>query len=404
VRQGRSRRGALVFLVVASVAAIVAYALWPSAVPVETARVSRGSLEVTIDQEGETRVHDRYVLSAPVLGRLMRVDLEDGDPVRRDQVVARIDPLPLNQRERQEVTARVQSAEASLREAKAREARARAVAGQARRDRDRAEHLARDGVISAQALDQARNADVTAAQELLAAEYSSQAAASDVKVARAGLVGIDDSGKPRPLIELRSPVAGRVLRVVEKSEHVVSAGTQIMILGEPGQLEVVADVLSTDAVKVHPGDPVLLTAWGGDHVIRARVRLVEPGGFTKVSALGVEEQRVNVIADFVDSPGSLGDGYRVEAHIIIWSGQNVLKVPLSALFRRGQRWSTFVVDRGRASARDVKVGHRNDSEAEVLSGLTEGEQVIVHPSNEVADGIRVRATPFSSNGTRQQEQ
>jgi HlyD family secretion protein len=399
VKQSRFRRGAVVFLVVAAAAAIVAYALWPSAVPVETARVTRGSLQVTIDQEGETRVHDRYVLSAPVPGRLMRVDLEDGDPVRLDQVVARIDPLPLNQREREEVLARVQSAEANLRQAKAREARARANAEQARRDRDRAEHLARDGVISAQALDQARNTDVTAAQELLAAEFTSQAAASDVKVARAGLVGIEDqSGKPRPLIELRSPIAGRVLRVLEKSEHVLSAGTPIMVLGEPGKLEIVADVLSTDAVKIHPGDPVLLTAWGGDHVIRARVRLIEPGGFTKVSALGVEEQRVNVISDFIDSPGSLGDGYRVEAHIIIWSGQGVLEVPLSALFRRGQRWSTFVIDRGRASARDVEVGHRNVSEAEVLSGLTEGEQVIVHPSNEVADGARVRATPFISNG------
>ncbi len=403
MNQGRFRRGALAFLVVAAVAAIVAYALWPSAVPVETASVTRGSLQVTVDQEGETRVHDRYVLSCPVPGRLMRVDLEDGDPVRLNQVVARIDPLPLNQREREEVLARVQSAEANLRQAKAREARARANAEQARRDRDRAEHLARDGVISAQALDQARNADATATQELLAAEFTSQAAASDVKGARAGLVGIEDqSENPRPLIELRSPVAGRVLRVVEKSEHVLSAGTPIMVLGEPGKLEIVADVLSTDAVKVHPGDPVLLTAWGGDHVIRARVRLVEPGGFTKVSALGVEEQRVNVISDFIDSPGSLGDGYRVEAHIIIWSGQNVLKVPLSALFRRGQRWSTFVIDSGRATARDVEVGHRNDSEAEVLSGLTEGEQVIVHPSNEVADGVRVRATP-SSNGTRPQE-
>ncbi|MDE3169993.1 MAG: efflux transporter periplasmic adaptor subunit, partial [Acidobacteriota bacterium] len=155
----------------------------------------------------------------------------------------------------------------------------------------------------------------------------------------------------------------------------------------------VADVLSTDAVKVHPGDPVLLTGWGGDHPIRARVRLVEPSGFTKVSALGVEEQRVNVISDFVDSPGPLGDGYRVEAHIVVWSSPDVLKVPISALFRRGQLWSTFVVAGGRAVVRDVEVGHRNDTEAEILSGLSQGIRVILHPSNNIAGGMRVRAAP-----------
>jgi HlyD family secretion protein len=391
LQSAKLRRNLLVVLLLAVVGGIIAYALWPSAIFVETARVARGPLQVTVDQEGETRVHDRFVISSPVPGRLMRVDLEDGDPVRPNEIVARIDPLPLNQREREEVRARVEAAEANLRQAKAREARARADAAQARRDRDRAEQLARERVISTQALDQARNADVTATEELSAAEYSSQAAASEVKVARAGLVGLDEvPGKPRPLIELRSPVAGRVLRVTEKSERVVSAGTPILVLGEPGKLEIVADVLSTDAVKVHPGDPVLLTGWGGDHPLRARVRLVEPGGFTKVSALGVEEQRVNVISDFVDSPGSLGDGYRVEAHIVVWSGKNVLQVPLSALFRRGSRWSAFVIAGGRASARDVEIGHRNESEAEILGGLSEGEQVILHPPNQLADGMRVR--------------
>ena len=391
MERGRFRRRFLWALLLVGIGALVAYGLWPSPILVETARVTRGPLQVTVDQEGETRVHDRFVISAPVPGRLMRVDIEDGDPVRLNQIVARIDPLPLNQREKEEVLARVETAEANLRQAKAREARARANAEQARRDRNRSERLAREGVISAQALDQARNADINAAEELSAAEYSSEAAASDVNVARAGLVGIETNpGKPRALVELRSPVAGRILRVTEKSEHVVSAGTAILAIGEPGKLEVVADVLSTDAVKVHAADPVLLTGWGGDHPIRARVRLVEPSGFTKVSALGVEEQRVNVISDFVDSPGPLGDGYRVEAHIVIWSGQNVLLVPLSALFRRGQRWSAFIMSGGRAVLRDVEVGHRNDSETEILAGLAEGDRVIVHPPNQLADGVRVR--------------
>lgn len=391
MQRAKLRRNLLVVLLLAVVGGIIAYALWPSAILVDTARVTGGPLQVTVNQEGETRVHDRFVISSPVPGHLVRVALEDGDPVRLNQIVARIDPLPLNQREREEVRARVEAAEANLRQAKAREARARADAAQARRDRDRAEQLARERVISSQALDQARNTDVTATEELSAAKYSSQAAASEVKVARAGLVGLDEApGKPRPLIELRSPVDGRVLRVTEKSERVVSAGTPILVVGEPGKLEIVTDVLSTDAVKIHPGDPVLLTGWGGDHALRARVRLVEPGGFTKVSALGVEEQRVNVISDFVDSPGSLGDGYRVEAHIVVWSGKNVLQVPLSALFRRGSRWSTFVIAGGRASARDVQIGHRNESEAEILGGLSEGEKVILHPPNQLADGMRVR--------------
>jgi HlyD family secretion protein len=170
----------------------------------------------------------------------------------------------------------------------------------------------------------------------------------------------------------------------------VQAGTPIVILGEPSQLEIVADVLSTDAVKIHPGAPVLLEGWGGEHPIRARVRLVEPSGFTKVSALGVEEQRVNVISDFVDSPGPLGDGYRVECRIVIWSSGNVLRAPVGALFRRGQDWAAFRIEGGRARVRKVEIGQRNETEAEVLGGLSENDEVILHPSNQVQDGVRVR--------------
>jgi len=386
-------RGLIVTLVVVLIiGAIIVFALIPSPLTVEVGRVSRGPLQVTIDQEGETRVQDRFVLSSPVIGRLIRVDLDDGDPIRKGQIVARIDPVPLNQREREEVYARVEAAAAALRLATAREAHAREDREQARRDRERAERLAKEGVISVQALEQARNADVTADDELSAARYGVQVAASEEKVARAGLVSVDTApGKPRPLIELRSPISGRVLRVVEKSERVVPVGTPILILGEPGQIEVVTDVLSTDAVKIRPGAPVLLDGWGGDHPLRARVRLVEPYGFTKVSALGVEEQRVNVISDFVDPPGPLGDGYRVETHILTWSSENALKMPLSAVFRRGQGWSAFVIAAGRAMMKNVEIGHRNESEVEILSGLAEGEQVILHPPNQLTDSMRVRA-------------
>jgi HlyD family secretion protein len=380
----------VVFIV--AVVSVIAFLLTPSPLRVEAERVTRGAMRVTVDQEGETRIHDRFVLSSPIVGRLLRVELDDGDPVRKGQVVARIEPTPLNQREREEVYARVAAAEAALRQAKAREAHARADREQASRDRTRAETLARKGNIAAQAFEQAKNADVTAEDELKAAEYGVQVAASEENVARAGLIGLDaDPSKARPLIELRAPVSGRVLRVVEKSERVVSVGAPILTLGEPGQLEIVADVLSTDAVKIQPGAEVLVDGWGGEHPLRARVRLVEPYGFTKVSALGVEEQRVNVISDFVDSPRPLGDGYRVQAHIVTWSSADVLKVPLSALFRRGEKWSVFVISRGRARIKDIETGHRNESEVEIVGGLAEREIVIVHPPNQLSEGIRVRA-------------
>jgi HlyD family secretion protein len=391
LEQKKARRRVIWLVSALLIGAMVVFALVPSRLVVEVGHVEIGPLRVTIDQEGETRAHDRFVMSAPVPGRLMRVELEDGDTVNRGEAVARIDPLPLSQRERQEVLARIEAAEAAERQASAREAHAREDSEQARRDRTRAERLARDGVISSQALELARNADVTAAEEFDAAKYSAQMAASEVKVARAGLVGLDaELGKSGPLIQLRAPVPGRVLRVIEKSERVVSAGTPLLILGDPTKLEVVADVLSTDAVKIEPGMPVLLEGWGGNRPIRARVRLVEPGGFTKVSALGIEEKRVNVISDFVDPPGPLGDGYRVETRTVIWSAEKVLKVPQSALFRQGEGWSVFVIEGWRAKRREVETAQRNETDVQILRGLSNGQEVILHPSNQVNDGARVR--------------
>src|SRR5579875_1500107 len=391
MQRSRAGRRAMASVVAVAAVVLVVMAFRPAPLEVEAARVVRGPLRVTIDQEGETRARDRFTISSPVMGRLLRVELDDGDAVRLNEVVARIDPLPLSKRERDEVYARVEAARAALRQASARAARAREDWEQAQRDRIRAEHLAKEGVISIQALDLARNADITSAREFEAAQYSVQVAASELKIARAGLISIEtEPAKPRPLIELRSPVSGNVLRVLEKSERVVQAGTPILTLGEPGKIEIVADVLSTDAVKIHPGDPVLLVGWGGDHPIRARVRLVEPYGFTKVSALGVEEQRVNVVSDFIDPPGRLGDGYRVECEITVWAGENVLKAPMSAVFRRGQAWGTFVIEDGRARLRNVEIGHRNEADVEILDGLREGEDVILHPTNQIRNGLRVR--------------
>jgi HlyD family secretion protein len=371
--------------------ALAVFALYPSSVMVETGRVERGALQVVIEEEGQTRARDRFVVAAPVPGRLLRVAADDGDPVKRGDVIARIEPLPLSQRERQEALARVDAAEAALQRAIAQEAHAREDSQLAQNERQRAERLARDGVISSQLLDQARNADITAKEEFAAAQYSVKVASSEVNIARAGLVGLDNgSGQPRPLVELRSPVNGSILRVLEKSERVIQAGTPVLILGEPDKLEIVTDVLSTDAVNIKPGATTLVTGWGGDKPLQARVRRVEPAGFTKVSALGVEEQRVNVISDFVDPPGPLGDAYRVETQIIIWSADNVLKAPLSAAFRLQQGWGVFVVEGGRAKRRNVQVGHRTDTMVEIVEGLSEGQEVIVHPSSAVADGVRVQ--------------
>jgi HlyD family secretion protein len=380
------------YVLALGVVALVVVAFLPSPIKVETARVTRGPLQVTVDEEGEARAHDRFVVASPIAGRLRRVELHDGDPVSLNQVVAVINPLPIDQRERAEITARVQAAEALKRSADEAVEHASADHEQAKRDLRRAEDLVEGGVISRQSLEQARNAETISKNELEAARFKAQAAASDVNVAKAGLIAVESerSGASR-IVTLRSPVRGRVLRVLEKSERVVSSGTPIITVGDPRKLEVVVDLLSTDAVKVKPGAAMLLENWGGEAPMRARVRTVEPSAFTKVSALGIEEQRTNVVADFVDPPGPLGDGYRVEARIIIWEAESVLKIPSSAPFRHGDGWSVFVVQERKAIMRQVEIGHRSQFEAEVLKGIEEGAQVVLHPTNQIRDGSRVEA-------------
>jgi HlyD family secretion protein len=362
----------------------------PGPVPVEVSKVSIGPLQVTVDEDGETRAHDRFIVSAPVAGRVARIELHEGDPIARDQVVAELWPLPLSAREREEQLARISSAEAQRREASERVRQAVASHEQARRERTRMEKLAEGGFVAQQEAEQARLTESTSANELEAARFRERSVEADLKAARAALLALDTTGSGSARVIVRSPVAGKVLRIPEKSERVVAAGAALITVGDPNRIEIVVDLLSTDAVKVKAGMPVLLEAWGGDQPLRARVRVVEPYGFTKVSALGVEEQRVNVIADFVDATQSLGDGYRVEAKIVIWSSDKVLKVPVSALFRQGEEWAVFVVEGGRAKRRKIEVGRRGSLEAEVTQGLTAGETVIRHPSNDLTDGARVK--------------
>ena len=374
----------------AAIGAIV-WGFVPDPVPVEVTAVQRGPLQVTSDEDAETRAHDRYAVSAPVAGRISRIELHEGDAVRPGQVVAQLWPIPLSAREREEQLARITAAEALVREAEERVRHAATDYEQAKRERQRVDRLVRDGLIAPQVAEQSQVMEATSANELEAARFRERSAQADAQAARAALLAVGGArGGAAAVIPMRSPVEGKVLRIPDKSERVVAPGAPLLIVGDPNHLEVVIDLLSTEAVKVKAGMPVLLEGWGGERPLRARVRVVEPLAFTKVSALGVEEQRVNVIADFVDPPGTLGDAFRVEARVVLWSGEDILKVPVSALFRRGESWNAFVVEGGRARRREVEIGHRGALEVEIAKGLNVGEQVIRHPSNDIDEGRRVR--------------
>jgi HlyD family secretion protein len=376
-------------------AALVAGALLlrRAPIPVETARVVKSDLRVTVEEEGKTRVRDRFILSVPAAGRLHRVTLREGDAVAQGQVVALLDPLPLDARAREEALAKLDAAEAERRAAEARVHQAREALAQARRDHERADALASQGLRSPGEREQAELAETSCARELDAARFAERAAAFQVEAYHAILIA-DEPGRRSPsggsAIPVRSPAAGRVLRVAQESERSVTAGTPVLEVGEPEALEIVVDLLSTDAVRVSPG--MAMRVEGGEGVsLRGRVRTIEPAAFTKISALGVEEQRVNVIGDLLEPSGRLGDGYRVEAVITIWEANGVVTAPGSAFFRRGKGWSAFVVENGRAHCRDVEIGHRGPESVEILGGLTAGEIVILHPSDKIEEGRRVRA-------------
>ncbi len=360
--------------------------LRPVPVRVETAPAAWRSLQVTVDEEGETRVRDRYTVAAPIGGRVERITLREGDSVRAGAVVARIFPAPLDPRTRDQAAARLEAAEDAQRAAAASVAQARAAHAQAHREWERARELAAQNAIAPEARERIDLEEVSRARDLESAEFRAQASAHDVEVARAALAA---GGEP---ITIRAPVTGRILRVPEPSERVVAAGTPLVEVGDRSRLEIVAELLSADAVKVPRGAAMLIEGWGGA-ALHGRVRLVEPSAFTKISALGVEEQRVNVIGDMLDHPGALGDRYGVEIRIVIWSAASVLTVPASALFPYGDGWRLFVLERGRARSRDVAVGHRTSRDAEILGGVIEGEAVIRYPSDRVSDGVRVAAHP-----------
>lgn len=370
----------------------VAVGLWlflrPQPLVVETARVERGPVRVTIDEEGETRVRDRYVVDSPVTARLRRISLREGDAVRAGSVVAQLDPAPLDARAQEEGKARLEAALDGERVARAALDRAKAALQQAERDRVRAVDLQQQGLVSSEASERVELAAQTARKEMEAAEYHDKAAAHEVEMARAAIAPRLDGG----LVVVKSPTSGRVLRVNEPSERVVLAGTPLLEIGDPGDLEVVVDLLSSDAVRVAIGDTIEIDEWGGESTLTGVVRLIEPSAFTKISALGVEEQRVNVVAVVRDPPSSLGDRFRVSLSIVLWHTADAVRIPRGAVFRDGAGWATFVLDDGSIERRVVEIGRRGGDYFEVLGGVAEGETVVMYADERVHDGVRARAS------------
>ena len=421
----------------------------PSPMVVDVAEVRRGDVNVTVDEEGETRIRKRYVVSAPVDGRLERIKLDEGDRVRKGDIIAQIDPLPLEsdvreaqarlrqwqaektgvetQRPKQEALlqaeASILAAVAKQREASAKVERTRAELEQAKRDRQRNQQLHSDGVISRQSKERAELEETTKIRALEAEQRVLDSTIAEVNAAKkalsilraeqqdpdylldvydARIAGIeaelakltDDARRTN----ITSPIDGYVFRVNLESAKYVEAGAEILELGNPQDLEIVVDLLSSDAVKVKPGATMFLEHWGGESTLEAKVRYIEPSAFTKVSALGVEEQRVNVIADFVDTDIPLGDRYRVETRTVVWSGKEVLVIPLSALFRcesgnnrnLSNTWCTFVVENNQAQKRQIEVSQRSNFEAVIESGLEVEEKVILHPNEQIKSGTMVK--------------
>jgi len=386
------------------VGALLAVAFWPATVVVDVALATRGPLVVTVDEEGQTRVKDRFVISTPVSGRVLRIHLEPGDAVKRGDVVASVRaeaPSLLDARTRAETEAVVEAARAALGRSRAEERRAKATLAQADRELGRVRELAAEELATAREVDGAQAEVDVAAEALKAAAFAVRAASSELQRAEARLVS--DAPDTAGVVTVTAPVDGVVLRRIRESESVVPAGDPLLEIGNPEALEVVSDLLTTDAVRVQPGARATIEHWGGEAVLDASVRRIEPSGFTKISALGVEEQRVNVILDFADPASAwsaLGDAYRVEVRIVVWEAADVVKVPTSALFRQGEDWAVYVVEGDLANATVVEVGHQTGREAEIVSGVLEGQPVIVHPGDTLSDGVsierRARAVRIAS--------
>ena len=390
-------RKAGITLTASAVVAALAWGFWSGPVSVEGAQVVRAPLRVTVEEEGRTRVKDRFIISAPVAGYLQRIQLEVGDAVTQGQTLAVMEPLRpevLDPRSRARAEAQVAAAQAALKSAEEQVISARAEDVYTQAEYRRKQQLLKDELVSQGDLDQAQTLARQATAAKRSAVFAVEVARFDLEAAQTTLqYSISGNGtEALETVKLRAPVASRVLAIHHESEGVVVTGEDLLEIGDPGALEVAVDVLSADAVRIRPGGAVQLQRWGGEQPLDGVVRIVEPTGFTKISALGVEEQRVWVIAD-ITSPREqwlqLGDGYRVEAHFILWEEQDVLQIPASALFRHADDWAVFAIRDGKARRVAVQIGHSNGLVTQILSGMAAGEAVIMHPDDRIEDGVRV---------------
>jgi len=377
---------------------LLVWGFWPQPVAIETVEVQRAPLTITIEEEGRSRVIDRYVISAPVDGEACRVQLDVGDPVQQGEVLLGITPLKsqvLDSRSRAQAIAAVAAAQSALAAAREQVSATGAAARLAATELQRLQPLAEKGMASKGELDRAETAVLTSTAANRSANFNVQVANYELEAATSVLeYSADTKGEPAVRVPVTSPITGKILKILRECEGPVRTGEPLLEVGDPAALEVEVDVLSADAVQVKPGMQVLFERWGGDQPLQGVVRMVEPVGYTKFSALGVEEQRVLIISDFT-SPAEewqrLGDGYRVEAKFVLWREENVLQVPASSLFRYREGWAVFVVDNHRARRREVEIGQRNGLVAQISVGLEEGDSVINHPSDEVEDGVRVES-------------
>lgn len=377
---------------------VIVYSFMPKPVRVDMAVVEKGELQVTVDEDGKTRIKENYVVSAPLSGRLLRIELDAGDEVSAGRtllaVIEPTDPALLDPRTRAETEARVKAAAAKLKQAGSNLEQTLAAMQHSESEVGRARQLFEKNIVSKQELEDKELLHRSRTEEYRAARFTEEIAEFELQQARAALLRTtSESPGDNWHFRITAPIDGRVLRLLQESSTIVTPGTQLLELGDPQDLEVVIDVLSSDAVKIEPGNKVFLEQWGGSAPLVGAVRLVEPSAFTKISALGVEEQRVNVVIDLVDPPekrSTLGDAFRVEARIVIWEGDGVVKVPTSALFRQDEEWAVFAVVGGHAQLRHVSIDHRNSLFAEVTNGLADGELVIAHPSDQVTDGVAVQ--------------
>ncbi|MBT8112128.1 MAG: HlyD family efflux transporter periplasmic adaptor subunit [Gammaproteobacteria bacterium] len=400
ILNAKIRRSIFWLIILVLIVAGLIFTFRPQPIPVDLIKVTQGPMIVTVEEEGETRVKDVYMLSAPVTGHMLRIDAEVGDDViAAETLVAQIRPINpefLDKRSEEEARAAIKTAEASLALTEAQLVEAQSEFDFAVTELERANKLIQQQVIPQRALDNAKRDYKSKRAGVNTAKAALRARQFELAQARAHLVSPADvqiNDQDCQCVTILSPITGKILQVLHESEGVISMGTPLVEIGDPANLEIVVDFLSSDAVRIQPGQRVIIEEWGGESALQGTVRKIEPFGFTKTSALGIDEQRVNVIIDLSDPTEKwqrLAHGYQIEARVVLWESENVSKVPLTSLFRDNDNWAVYVEQENRAKLQHVKLGQRNGLEAEILEGLPEGSQVISHPSNQIVDGIRVK--------------